>query len=113
MKIIKKYDDIINKYIKFNQYRKLKCLRYFIWIFYRQLTFNSTLFNAHTVMYVWIHVRIRKNEVSKASDYNITPISRGPTGDGRGLLVVFLTRESAALVQAQGPSLFIITLREI
>ena len=31
-----------------------------------------------------------------------------PAGDGRGLLVVFLTRESAALVQAQGPSLFII-----
>ena len=29
-------------------------------------------------------------------------------GGGRGLLVVFLTRESAALVQAQGPSLFII-----
>ena len=49
--------------------------------------------------YAWIHVRIWKNEVSKASDYHITPIS---------LLVVFLTRESAALIQAQGPSLFII-----
>ena len=48
------------------------------------------------------------NEVSKTSDYNITPISRSPAGDVRGLLVVFLTRESAALVQAQGPSLFII-----
>ena len=46
--------------------------------------------------------------MSKASDYNITPISRSPVGGGRGLLVVFLTRESAALVQAQGPSLFII-----
>ena len=31
-----------------------------------------------------------KNEVSKASDYNITPISRSPAGDRRGLLVVFL-----------------------
>ena len=58
--------------------------------------------------YVWIHVRIWKKEVSKASDYNITPINRSPVGDGRGLLIVFLTRESAALVQAQGPSLFII-----
>ena len=34
------------------------------------------------------------------------PISRSPAGGGRGLLVVFLSRESAALVQAQGPSLF-------
>ena len=47
-------------------------------------------------------------EVSKAFDYNITPISRSPVGGGRSLLVVFLTRESAALVQFQGPSLFII-----
>ena len=47
-------------------------------------------------------------EVSKASDYNITPICTIPVGDDRGLLAVFLTRESAALVQAQGPSLFII-----
>ena len=39
-----------------------------------------------------------KNEVIKASDYNITPTSRSPAGGGRGLLIVFLTRESAALV---------------
>ena len=57
---------------------------------------------------MWIHVRICKNEVSKAFDYDITPICRSPAGGGRGLLVVFLIRESAALVQAQGPSLFII-----
>ena len=38
---------------------------------------------------------------------NIMPISKSPAGDGRGLLVVFMTRESAALVQAQGPSLII------
>ena len=49
------------------------------------------------------------NEISKASDYNITPIRGSPVGGDRGLLVVFLTRESAALGQSQaGPSLFII-----
>ena len=58
--------------------------------------------------YVLIHVGTWKNEISKESDYTITPISRNPTGGGRGLLLVFLTRESAALVQSQGPLLFII-----
>ena len=75
-----------------------------------QRTLSNNSYNFHNFRciycYVWIHVRIWKNEVSNASDYNITPISR--VGGGRGLLVVFLTRESAALVQAQGPSLFII-----
>ena len=52
-----------------------------------------------------VDTRTNMKERSKqASDYNITPISTSPVGDGRGLLVVFLTRESAALVQAQGLS---------
>ena len=38
----------------------------------------------------------------------MTPISRSPASGSRGLLVVFLNSESAALVQSEGPSLFII-----
>ena len=37
----------------------------------------------------------------------MTPISKSPAGGGRGLLVAFLTRESAALGSIpQGPSTF-------
>ena len=73
-----------------------------------KLFFLENILILFRMCYVWIHVRIWKNEESKASDYNLTPISRCLIGDGRGLLVVFLTRESATLVQSQGPSLFII-----
>ena len=49
-----------------------------------------------------------KERNKQDSDYSMKPISRSPAGGGRGFLAVLLICDSAALVQSQGPSLFII-----